>query len=308
MTSILKLVSDTLLMSNEELLAFALTAPHRYKKYYIKKRSGNGLRLIAQPSKETKFIQRIVADELRKHLPVHSAALAYEKYKGIRLNAMHHKDNAYLLKMDFSDFFPSITPRLFFSVAAECGVKFSSQEKLFLSRILFFRATRQGALRLSIGAPSSPFLSNFVMCKFDAAMMSYCIERKIIFTRYADDITFSTNVKGALFEVPSLVAEALSRHTCRLIKLNPGKTVWSSKAFNRHVTGVVLTNAGSLSLGYDKKRLYSSMIHKFSLGLLDEEKRLHLKGLLAHSLYIEPDFVSRMRRKYSEKVINDVFK
>lgn len=308
MTSILQYVSKTLLMSEHELLAFALSAPHRYKKYYIKKRTGGGFRLIAQPSKETKFIQKVVVEKLRQLLPIHRCAMAYEKGTGIRLNALHHKDNRYLLKMDFSDFFPSVTPSLFFLASADCGIEFCDSDKKFLSSILFFKLNRESRLRLSIGAPSSPFVSNFVMYRFDEITSTYCFENKINYTRYADDITFSSNVKNLLFNLPTIVKRNLRQTTLNLVKINRAKTIFSSKAFNRHVTGVVLANDATLSLGHDKKRLYSSMIHKFSLGQLQEEKRLHLKGLLSHSLYIEPEFLNRMKEKYSSEVIDNIFR
>jgi RNA-directed DNA polymerase len=306
MISIVKFVCDTLLMDESELLTFSQTAPHRYKKYTIKKRDGVGLRLIAQPSKEVKFIQRIVLSQLRTMLPVHKSAMAYETGAGIKLNAMHHKDNAYILKMDFKDFFPSITPPLFFAIVKDMGVVLNEDDTLFLSRILFYKSTRKSNLKLSIGAPTSPFISNVVMTGFDKLMLDYCQVHKINYTRYADDITFSTQAKGSLFDIPALVKGNLKKATYNQIKINAEKTVFSSKAFNRHVTGVVLTNDGSLSLGRDKKRLYSAMVHKYSLGLLDETARQKLKGYLAFTIHIEPEFFQRLRKKYSEKVIDSI--
>lgn len=301
--SILSFVSDALMIDKVEMMMFAQTAPHRYKKYFINKRNGAGVRLIAQPSKETKFIQRVVLSKLREILPVHRCAMAYEKSVGIKLNAMHHKDGRYLLKMDFRDFFPSVMPNMFLALAKDCGVEFSDEDKEFLSRILFFRSTRKSLLRLSIGAPTSPFISNFIMYKFDVAMAEYCQENGINYTRYADDVTFSSNVKGILFDVPDIVKKNLRQYCYGQIKINPLKTIFSSKAFNRHVTGIVINNDSSLSLGREKKRIYSSMIHKFSLGLMDEKERERLKGFLAYTIYIEPDFIERMKKKYSSDLI-----
>lgn len=306
MSEILKHACDALLMTKDELLTFAFTAPHRYKKYVIRKRNGEGFRLIAQPSKETKFIQRVVLAKLREMLPIHHCAMAYEKNVGIKLNALHHKDNSYLLKMDFKDFFPSITPELFFMVAKDCGLEFSVTDQTFLSSVLFFKSTRKSKLRLSIGAPTSPFVSNFIMYNFDVQMFAYCSEHKINYTRYADDVSFSTNVQGILFDMPALVKGNLKEASFNQIKINPLKTVFSSKAFNRHVTGVVLTNNATLSLGRDKKRLYAAIIHKYSLGLLDDGERQRLKGYLAYSIHIEPDFILRMRKKYSADIIDSI--
>lgn len=291
-------------MEKEELLAFALSAPYRYKKYYIQKRNGSGSRLIAQPSKQTKFVQRVTLDHLKKILPVHRAAMAYEKGTSIKLNALHHKSNRYLLKMDFREFFPSITPGLFALCLQKCNIDLAPDDVLFLQRLLFWRPKRTDSLRLSIGAPTSPFISNFVMVPFDQLMSNYCLENKINYTRYADDLTFTTNVQSILFKVPDRVNEILSSEYKNYIFVNDDKTVFSSKAFNRHVTGIVLTNNGTLSLGRERKRIISSMIHHFSLGENDEKFKARLKGLLAFSLDVEPDFVDRMKSKYSSDVID----
>ncbi|MCU6496903.1 retron St85 family RNA-directed DNA polymerase [Rugamonas sp. A1-17] len=306
MSTIFEFVRETLLMDEQELLTFSQTAPHRYKKYNIKKRNGTGFRQIAQPSKEVKFIQRVILSQLKQSLTVHPCAMAYEPGTGIKLNALHHKDNSYLLKMDFRDFFPSITPFLFFSIAKDFDITFEEVDRDFLSRLLFYKSTRKSKLRLSIGAPTSPFISNFVMHCFDKAMHEYCSTHKINYTRYADDITFSANEKGILFDLPTLVKGNLRATTYSQIKINPDKTVYSSRAFNRHVTGVVITNDGSLSLGRDRKRLYSAMVHKYSVGVLDDAERQQLKGYLSFVLYIEPDFFERLTTKYSKEVIDAI--
>lgn len=306
MNSIVDLVCEALLISVEELSTFSQTAPHRYKKYTIPKRNGAGLRLIAQPSKEVKFIQRIVLKEIRTILPIHKCALAYEPNTGIKINASHHKNNSYLLKMDFRDFFPSITPFLLFSITKDFGISFDARDLEFLSRLLFYKSTRKSKLRLSIGAPTSPFISNFVMHGFDRAMYEYCCVRRINYTRYADDITFSSDEKGTLFEIPAVVHRLLKSTTYSQIKINPEKTIFSSRAFNRHVTGVVISNNRSLSIGREKKRLYSSMIYRFSQGLLDEAARHQLRGHLSYANYIEPDFLDRMKLKYSRELIDEI--
>ena len=60
------------------------SAPKRYKQYAIPKRDG-GLRIIAQPSRELKLLQRLLTDQWLKSLPVHICATAYvqqKKYSG----------------------------------------------------------------------------------------------------------------------------------------------------------------------------------------------------------------------------------
>ena len=114
---------------------------------------------------------------------------------------------------------------------------------------------------LSIGAPSSPLVSNFFMYQFDCVLSKLCIEREIIYTRYADDLTFSTKHKDVLFVLPQLVKENLNDLFGNAIRINRKKTKFSSKAHNRHVTGITINNDGKISLGRERKRYIKHLVH-----------------------------------------------
>lgn len=295
---------EALIIEEKELRPFAATAPHRYKVYKIPKRNSDKTRTIAQPSRELKFIQKTLVQLLEPYLTVQDCAFAYREGLGIKDNAKRHLGSKYLLKIDFKNFFNSITPKLLFSLMEKYGFELSENEKTYLSNLLFWKPIRKGPLVLSVGAPSSPLISNFVMSEFDKRLLDECQKNGITYTRYADDLTFSTNKKNILFTMPKIVSEILKSETYGLININHRKTVFSSKAHNRHITGVTLSNQNRLSLGRYKKRLISSMIHKFSHDQLDHKEAMHLHGLLSHASHIEPAFFSRMEKKYGTKVIS----
>ncbi|WP_429014691.1 retron St85 family RNA-directed DNA polymerase [Aeromonas hydrophila] len=305
--NIIEKISDRIYISHSELVNFVHTAPRRYKKYYIFKRDGVNKRQIAQPSKEVKFIQRLAVSELKELLPVHECATAYVTGRSIKENAERHRLNKFLLKMDLVNFFPSITPGMLFSVMMKNNFDVSNENKLFLGSLFFWKLRRNSKLRLSIGAPSSPFISNVVMYYFDQDVNEYCKQCGITYTRYADDMTFTTNNQGVLSEVPYIIKMVLKRHFGTRMRVNSKKTVFSSKAFNRHITGITITNDGKLSLGREKKRLISSMVHHFILGKLDDDSIYKLKGLLAYAMHIEPSFMIMIERKYSKDEINNIF-
>ncbi len=79
--NIFEQLSDILCVDASELMDFASTSPHRYKVYTIAKRNSNKRRLIAHPSKELKFIQRILIKILEPKLKVNNVAHAYIKDK-----------------------------------------------------------------------------------------------------------------------------------------------------------------------------------------------------------------------------------
>lgn len=302
---IIKHLSDTLFLAEHDIVSFSLTSPHRYKVYEIPKRNSKKTRTIAHPSKELKFIQRTLLEYLSKMLPIHEAAFAYKKGIGIKDNAKKHAKSKYLLKMDFKNFFPSITPKLFFSVAKVHGIEFNKEDRLILTGLLFWKPKSTDSLVLSIGAPTSPLISNFVMYTFDQKISDECLNKKITYTRYADDITFSTRIKNTLFELPSFISSLLTE-TVEGISINPDKTVFTSRAHNRHVTGVTLTNEGGLSIGREKKRLISSMIHKSKFSKLSSEEASNLLGLISYAAHIEAEFLDRMIKKYGNEVLQAI--
>lgn len=72
-------LNDKLMVGEKALKSFILTSPHRYKKYESNKRNGKGKRLIAHPSRQLKYIQRLLVKELEEQLPVHESARHIKK-------------------------------------------------------------------------------------------------------------------------------------------------------------------------------------------------------------------------------------
>ncbi|MEX1199904.1 MAG: retron St85 family RNA-directed DNA polymerase [Methylophaga sp.] len=307
--SLISYLQVQLYMNAEDILKFAATSPYRYKFYRIKKRNGRETRLIAHPSVQLKFIQRLVTQYLSSILSIHECAYAYRKGIGIKDNAQRHLHSKYLLKMDFKDFFPSISPEMLFKQLRLAEVKMDKQDAFLLERLLFCRYQRGAPLRLSIGAPSSPFISNFVMMNFDDALAIHCSEIGVSYTRYADDITFSTSKVGVLFNLPEFVSGLLNEMTSGLISINPDKTIFSSKAHNRHVTGVTLSNNNKLTIGREKKRvIYAKLHHLFVKKTLSSSDIDNLRGHVSHAIYIEPDFYNQICKKYGQECVDSLIK
>ncbi|WP_339718783.1 retron St85 family RNA-directed DNA polymerase [Marinomonas primoryensis] len=300
--SLIKKLALKLKKNEGEVSRFLLSAPRKYKVYTIPKRT-SGHRVIAQPSKELKEYQRKFLE--LQQLPIHDSAMAYRAGLSIKQNAIAHKNNSYLLKLDLENFFNSISNILFWIVWESTLPLPSDQDKDTLEKLLFWcpSKTTGGSLVLSIGAPSSPLVSNFFMYQFDCIISKQCLDSGIVYTRYADDLTFSTNKKDILFELPLLVTETLSNLFGNSIRINRKKTKFSSKAHNRHVTGVTISNDKKLSLGRERKRYIKHLVHQVQLKKLSGEDRQYLRGLLAFANYIEPTFIQSLKKKYSVELI-----
>lgn len=301
--SVLEYLSDSLSLDSKELLSYISTCPHRYKVYKIPKRKGIKFRTIAQPARELKFFQKEIQNKFLLNLPVHDACKSYIAGKNIKDNALVHVGSRYLLKMDFKDFFPSITPSdLIMHLDKYSDNEFSSEDKTILSKILFY-SKRGESLRLSIGAPVSPFISNTIMYDFDVLIAEACNAENIKYTRYADDISFSTNKKNILFSFEGKVRDILETCSYPRISINDEKTVFLCRKDNMHVTGLVLTNDGKVSIGREKKRHIKSLVFKCIKNQIESKEKSYLKGYISYCCSVDPEFILSLKRKYGEDVI-----
>jgi RNA-directed DNA polymerase len=200
------------------------------------------MRLISQPAREVKAFQNWFMSRCQSILKVHPVAAAYVKKRGIRQNAEQHRKNEFLLKMDFLDFFPSIRGddfRRYMFVEAPWLLDAADIERVV--RLLFFWRPSETEVRLSIGAPASPWLSNVLMYGFDDLVSRFCRSRDVTYTRYADDVTFSSNDPNSLRTVEKELREIVSGLESPRLLFNPRKTIMLSRKSQRRVTGLVLS-------------------------------------------------------------------
>ncbi len=293
-------------MSDFDLRSIISNSPDRYKVYYIEKRRG-GRREIAQPARELKVLQRALNDSVLSKLPVHTAAMAYRPGVSLRQNALAHSHNGPILKFDFQDFFPSLRAEDWQNYCRLHGV-FKDEEDIELSsKIMFKRKNRRSStLRLAIGAPSSPALSNILLFDFDEALEKYCSSQKIVYTRYADDLTFSATRTGFLNGVEKFLVKFLKATESPRLKLNSDKTVLATKKYKRMITGLIITNDCKVSLGQLRKRSMRAGVHRWLLGNLSDAEARRLAGHLSFAEDIEPEFVARLVTKYGAQAISEI--
>lgn len=297
-----------LALTSGELLTIARTAPRRYFVWSIPKRSGKGDRIVCHPSRELKPIQEFFLDEILTGLPIHPAATAYVKGSSIKRNAEAHMSSRVILKLDFSNFFNSLTIDNWIMYTKDHFPTWNDLEIGFSGRVLFWGNGSYIPQCLAIGAPTSPMLSNALLFDIDVKLFAYAKRRKLVYTRYADDITFSS--KGMIDRdiVTKYVRKALQHAKYTSIQLNEDKTLLASKKSARIVTGLVITNENKISLGRDRKRLISAMVHYASLGKITQQQLETLAGLLAFSKDVEPSFITRLGEKYSIEFVEGIMR
>lgn len=302
-TNLVRDCADDLALTVGELLSIARTAPKRYFVWQVDKRSGAGKRTICHPARELKAVQYYFLHRILFDLPVHPAATAYVSGSSIKKNATVHAESRVIMKLDFSDFFTSLKVSNWKQYAKQKFREWSDDELEFSCRILFWGIGTVRPICLAIGAPTSPLLSNALMYEVDVELAKYADANGLKYSRYADDITFSS--KGWLDYELTLEAVKRSLLTAKnsSIRINEEKTVLVSNKFARRITGLNITPDNSVSLGRDRKRLISAMVHRVSNNMLPENEFPKLVGLLSFALDVEPSFVRRMEKKYSYDLI-----
>ena len=290
--------------SKNELQLLIASAPIRYKEYKIPKKSPGKMREVSQPTPEVKLLQRWIIENELNHFPVHHAAKAYKNEVGLIKNVEPHKNNRFLLKIDFKDFFPSISSIDLLKFLK--NEKFNEQDLNDLSQILFKSHHPTKSLRLAIGAPSSPFLSNILMYSLDEQIENECKNLGITYTRYADDLSFSTNTPKilSLFEVS--LSSIIENYTLLRLSINTQKTIHTSKKNGRKITGLIITSQNNISIGRERKMLLRAQIDYFIKGKLTPDEVESLKGYIAFLKSVEPSQVQRLKDKYGELVMSSL--
>lgn len=274
-----------------EVISNMRSAPTMYKEFSIKKRSG-GERIIRQPTPFIKNIQRAIVETALNDIDSSDFSMAYEKGRSIKDNALIHVGAEFLLKMDFKDFFPSIKPSDLFRALDDFGYELNDLDRMFLSRYLFVEV--ESLLELSIGAPSSPVVSNLVMKNFDIAVGEFCHGNSIRYSRYADDLTFSGCSYEDLKKVEAHVVRTISLDDKSNLLVNEEKTRFVGKGRSQRVTGVILTHDGSISVGRNLRKKIRGLVHLYSNKKLNNSDIPYLHGIISHMRNIEPDYYEKL--------------
>lgn len=279
----------------------ARTANTHYRVATIPKKNG-GTRTIWMPSQELKAAQRWLTRVVIRDIKIHPAATAYESGATIRENARRHATSKYLLRMDFRRFFESITKadvRAFMATAFQPSAAWSPEDiELFADLVCWGDG-------LVIGAVTSPSLTNRMCFEMDSQIANVCEPRHVVYSRYADDLFFSTTTPCILRVVEHAVQEIVrSLAVPKSLRINSKKTRHLSKRQRRTVTGLLLTSEGAVSLGRERKRKVRALIHQ--LDRLSTDERGWLRGTIAFCRDAEPAFVNQLVLKYGAAQLRQV--
>ncbi|MFZ5444076.1 MAG: reverse transcriptase family protein [Myxococcota bacterium] len=223
------------------------TKKTHYVYFEIPKRSG-GKRLLSAPHEKLKEAQRKLHGLLAK-LPLGDEAHGFVKGRSVVSNATPHVGQGVVLNVDLKDFFPTVTFRrvrgLFQSlgyspaVATVLGLLCTEapRRKVKFNDAEYWVAV--GERCLPQGAPTSPVLANLVTRKLDRRLKGRLGTRGWVYTRYADDLSFSRKdfTRAELGFVHASIRHVVQDEG---FALNPKKGRAQGKGGRQDVTGVVV--------------------------------------------------------------------
>lgn len=226
---------------------------HRYRQFKIKKKSG-GFRLITAPRNKTyKMLLQYVNIILKALYSPSDYAMGFTEGRSVVTNAEKHLGQNYVLNLDLKDFFPSIDQARLWKrlqlapfnfpvevasvIAGLCCMKFKSEEDENTRYVL------------PQGSPTSPIITNMICDKLDRRLAGLAKRFGLRYTRYADDITFSSmhNVYKANGEFWTELRRIIADQR---FTINEDKTRLQKRGSRQEVTGVTVAEKLNVTQKY----------------------------------------------------------
>ncbi len=262
-------LANELEISEFELSKYIFRADYLYKRFSIPKKSG-GQRHISAPSKELKRIQKWIAHNLLRPVPLHESCTGYRVGKCIVDNARPHVGKDFVLNADIEDFFPSISVDRVNTLFESLG--FAQKFAGYLSRLCTHHEL------LPQGAPTSPDLANLICKSLDEKLSEFCQARNWSYTRYCDDITVSGCGLLTRKEIDT-ICDIISSEG---FKVNDRKLRVARKTSQQTVTGLVVNER--VNLPRRERRRVRAMIHrKETTGVTSKSALNKIHGHVAFS-------------------------
>jgi hypothetical protein len=253
-------------------------AATKYTSFELPKRNG-GTRKILAPSNDLKLLQRRLAnllqdcaDEIRLTRGVHDAgpkpdqiSHGFRRARSIATNAARHRHRRYVFNLDLADFFPTCNfGRVQGILVKDKNYALHPKVAQLIAQI----ACHEGSLPQ--GSPCSPCISNIIAHVLDIHLVRLARSNGCVYSRYADDLTFSTN-QGA-FPKSIAIQDPTNPHLWRpgaeleqLIEksgfaVNKAKTRMQYRDSRQEVTGLIVNDR--VNVRSDYRHLVRAMVHK----------------------------------------------
>lgn len=144
-------------------------------------------------------------------------------------NGKIHQGKKYKFCTDFKDFFPSISNKMVFEAFRLMG--YTPTISRLLTQLTTYR------FKVPQGAPTSSYVANLVALPLDEKLMALCVLNDITYTRYVDDLTFSSSkdFRHLIDQIAALIKEAGFKISYRKTKYSGRQTITGIEVFNNFI-------------------------------------------------------------------------
>lgn len=270
-------------------LLYFLTNQKRYCYYtkQIPKKDGTS-RTLCVPTLNLKVVQKWILVKILEKIKVSEQAMAFVPQKnGLKSNAEYHRKNIFLLEMDITNFFGTIKEKQVFKLF--CNIGYNSDVAAILTSLCTYNGV------LPQGAVTSPYIANLVCYHLDARLNGICSRKDIVYTRYADDLSFSSNDRKKLNRIESFAKYIICNEG---FEVNDKKTRYLSNEVKKEITGITINNEGIHVDKEFKRNLRSSIFNAIRTKNYTQNDRV--RGSIA--------FVESIENGYKNRVFNYITK
>lgn len=220
---------------------WALRESRRYREFEIRRRTGSNPRLIQTPIKPIRDMQTRLLPMLASAYDPRPHVHGFVSERSAVTNAAVHRRQRWILRIDLTDFFPAIN----FGRVRGMFMAHPFDLPKDLATTLAQICCHKGALPQ--GAPTSPIISNLICRRLDARLAKFASAAHCSYSRYADDICFSTGRTV----LPRVIAEVVDRRpvlnpdlrgiiAAEGFVINEDKTLLMPRFQRQRVTGLVV--------------------------------------------------------------------
>lgn len=253
-------------LSGEPSNPFTLAQLEKYtdsesnSKYYtvfsIKKKSGKD-RMIMAPEPELKNVLQCINLILQSTYVPHEAATGFTLNKSIITNARLHIKKNYVFNIDLKDFFHSFSEEKIKSGLSDPPFSFIGDKDFrssIISKICTHSFNTKNGTVVSVlpqGSPASPVLTNILCLNLDISLFKLAEQYSMVYSRYADDITFSSD--NNIFTDETFLLKLNQIIEEYELKINTRKTRLQFKSSRQQATGLVINEKVNVSRKYVKE-------------------------------------------------------
>lgn len=187
-------------------------------------------RIIRPSYRRLKEIQRSIKNNILSKIPLPKNVKGGVKGNNNIDNANEHKGNKYKLKIDLQDFFPTVTYKKIHAMFLKLG--YSNHIAHWLTKMTSIE------FELPQGARTSTHVANLVFLPIDLKLIEHCDNNGIVYTRWVDDLTFSSqkDFQKSISFILSLILDSDFKISWRKTKYKGNQNITGIDVFNNFIS------------------------------------------------------------------------